>query len=251
MEDFYTVRQIQEILKVDRITIYRMLSDGRLKGIKIGQQWRFPRSEIERFLGGDVPTADLSSTTTLTSGDTSFPTHCIQTIQDLYAEISQTGAMVVDLSGNPLTIFSRPNKFCSLIMTSSSGQKACQTCWAESANRCGHETHFTCHAGLQYLAVPLLDRGAQIGAFLTGQFYWQPPDRYEEADRIRKLAGLHRIDADTLQNAAFEVQVIPSDKRIQVEGWPRHAADSMHSILNERAGFIQRLQQISDLTQVH
>jgi excisionase family DNA binding protein len=39
---YLTTRQVQNILQVDRITIYRMLQDGRLKGVKIGQQWRFP-----------------------------------------------------------------------------------------------------------------------------------------------------------------------------------------------------------------
>ena len=34
MTDLLTTRQVQDILKVDRITIYRMLQDGRLKGVK-------------------------------------------------------------------------------------------------------------------------------------------------------------------------------------------------------------------------
>jgi excisionase family DNA binding protein len=54
MTDLLTTRQVQEILKVDRITIYRMLQDGRLKGVKIGQQWRFARREVERLLQQEV-----------------------------------------------------------------------------------------------------------------------------------------------------------------------------------------------------
>ncbi len=49
MEDLLTTREVQELLKVDRITIYRMLQDGRLHGMKIGQQWRFPK-RVERLL---------------------------------------------------------------------------------------------------------------------------------------------------------------------------------------------------------
>ena len=51
MGDLYTVKQVQDLLKVDRITVYRMLQDGRLKGIKIGHQWRFNASELEHLLG--------------------------------------------------------------------------------------------------------------------------------------------------------------------------------------------------------
>ena len=45
-----TTRQLQDLLQVDRITIYRMLSDGRLQGFKVGGQWRFSRHAIERWL---------------------------------------------------------------------------------------------------------------------------------------------------------------------------------------------------------
>ena len=51
MGDLFTVKQVQDLLKVDRITVYRMLQDGRLKGIKVGHQWRFNQSEVQRFFG--------------------------------------------------------------------------------------------------------------------------------------------------------------------------------------------------------
>ncbi|MGD8518216.1 MAG: helix-turn-helix domain-containing protein, partial [Anaerolineae bacterium] len=45
-----TTRQLQELLQVDRITIYRMLDDGRLEGFKVGGQWRFSRQAIDQWL---------------------------------------------------------------------------------------------------------------------------------------------------------------------------------------------------------
>ncbi|MCA9947998.1 MAG: helix-turn-helix domain-containing protein, partial [Anaerolineales bacterium] len=38
MEDLLTTRQVQELLQVDRTTVYRMRKDGRLTGVKVGQQ---------------------------------------------------------------------------------------------------------------------------------------------------------------------------------------------------------------------
>ncbi len=53
MDDkFLTAKQVQELLHVDRTTIYRMLKDGRLTGIKVGQQWRFSASEVDDLLAG-------------------------------------------------------------------------------------------------------------------------------------------------------------------------------------------------------
>lgn len=34
MSEFLTARQVQKLLSIDRTTIYRMLKDGRLNGIK-------------------------------------------------------------------------------------------------------------------------------------------------------------------------------------------------------------------------
>ncbi len=129
MDDFLSTRQVQEILKVDRITVYRMLNDGRLKGVKIGQQWRFPLKEVERMLGGSLPV----ETSAQANPDPNFPTHCVQTIQDLFAEISQISAVVIDMQGSPLTQISHPTRFCQMLLSSPSGENACRTSWQSFA----------------------------------------------------------------------------------------------------------------------
>lgn len=37
MDSLLTARQLQDLLRVDRITIYRMLKDGRIQGFKDGE----------------------------------------------------------------------------------------------------------------------------------------------------------------------------------------------------------------------
>ena len=49
------------ILKTTRPTFYRWLRAGRLKGTKIGRQWRFHREDIKRFLSGQEPEIDLAA----------------------------------------------------------------------------------------------------------------------------------------------------------------------------------------------
>lgn len=50
------------VLKTSRPTFYRWLRDGRLKGMKIGRQWRFYKEDLERFLQGDRPLISLPTT---------------------------------------------------------------------------------------------------------------------------------------------------------------------------------------------
>ena len=49
------------ILKTTRPTFYRWLRSGKIKGMKIGRQWRFYREDIERFLKGEAPRVELAA----------------------------------------------------------------------------------------------------------------------------------------------------------------------------------------------
>ncbi len=143
MDDLLTSRQVQEILKVDRITVYRMLQDGRLKGVKIGQQWRFYQSEVQKL----VSPGAASEKPAEQSPSSSFPTHCVQTIQDLFSDVSQISALVVDNDGEPLTGVTRPCSFCQALLDNQSGLQACRASWRSMAQQAqAGSKFFTCHA---------------------------------------------------------------------------------------------------------
>jgi excisionase family DNA binding protein len=257
MNELLTAQQVQDILKVDRITVYRMLKDGRLKGVKIGQQWRFALNEVERLAGIHLPAESSIDA----NCDPNFPTHCVQTIQNLFAEISQISAVVTDMQGNPLTEISHPTRFCQMLMASPSGMNACRTSWQAFARDSmavngtdgkisAGARFFTCQAGLQYIGAPIFDKDDQIGLFLAGQFYWQPPDAHEEAERIRRLSAAYNLPLADLLASAREIPVIDPAQHARVEAWPFTAAQAIQSILHERLGFMERLQQIASLTHI-
>ncbi len=54
-----TMTEAIEMLKTTRPTFYRWLRDGKIKGMKVGRQWRFYREDLERFMGGEEPRVDL------------------------------------------------------------------------------------------------------------------------------------------------------------------------------------------------
>jgi excisionase family DNA binding protein len=247
MEEFLTTRQVLNILKVDRITIYRMLQDGRIKGVKIGQQWRFQRQEVDRVLGVGLPQPEISQP----EATSSFPTYCVQAIQDLFSEVGQIGALVVDKNGEPITEVSHPCRFCQIIRQSPEGMQACLASWKEFARQSNAGSrYFTCHAGLQYVSAPIQDKETNVGHFLTGEFYWQTPNPQEEAERIQRLASTFSLSLETLQQAAHTVPVITLEKQSQVEVWPTIAARAVSTILRERTMMTERLEQIAKLTQI-
>ncbi|HVP21726.1 MAG TPA: PocR ligand-binding domain-containing protein [Anaerolineaceae bacterium] len=250
MEDLLTTRQVLNILKVDRITVYRMLQDGRIKGVKIGQQWRFPRKEVDRILNADQTEREIIQPRPQTRSG-SFPTHCLQTIQDLFSFVAQVSSMIIDSEGNPLTEISQPCRYCKIILQSLPGLAACQESWKEIAKRSNTGSrYFTCHAGLQYISAPIIDKEKTVGYFLVGEFYWQAPSEHEVLDRAQALASGHNLSQATLSQAANTIPVIEKDQHSRVESWPIAAARAVQTILQERTSLIDRLQQIADLSKI-
>ncbi|MCX8024790.1 MAG: PocR ligand-binding domain-containing protein [Thermanaerothrix sp.] len=244
MEELLTTRQVQDLLKVDRITIYRMLQDGRLKGVKIGQQWRFPRSEVERLLGRTAPEPP-SQAVDLAAG---FPTHCVQTIQDLYAEVSGLSAVVLDPEGNPLTEISHPCALCRLLWQNEQARADCQDSWQQMVREVFPRGGVaTCHAGLDYILTPIEDEGQIVAWFVCGPCFWQE----QPADALgERLAQRYNLPAAKLHTAIREIRLIEPAQRQRVAAWPLAAARAVQSILHERLSFIERLQQIASLTQI-
>lgn len=53
------MEQAIQMLKTSQPTFYRWVRTGKIKGVKVGRQWRFDRSEIERFLKGEAQAVAL------------------------------------------------------------------------------------------------------------------------------------------------------------------------------------------------
>lgn len=47
---FYTVEEIAEILQLDIVTVRRYLSQGDMKGAKIGKSWRVTEEDLKEFI---------------------------------------------------------------------------------------------------------------------------------------------------------------------------------------------------------
>jgi len=245
MDNYLTVKQLQDLLKVDRITIYRMLQDGRLKGVKIGQQWRFALRDVEGLFSGSPRSEPEPSP----ASSTQFPTHCVWTIQNIVAAIARVGVVTVDLQGQPLTDVSHGCEFCALVQSTPSGQRACQQSWQAMAASGPHASGFsTCHAGLQYRQARIGTEEEPAGWILCGQVHAQPPHPAEEQPRVAHLANEHRLNPEKLASASRNIPVLDEQQRASLPGWLDQVAASINSILSERAAFIYRLKKIAEFS---
>jgi excisionase family DNA binding protein len=242
METFLSARQVQDLLQVDRTTIYRMLKDGRLTAVKVGQQWRFHASKVDDLLA----IASRADEREVPISANILPLHCMQPVQDVFAEIAGIGAVTTDKEGRPLTRISNPCDFCKLILGSEDGREACIASWHKIATQSKTDTLFiTCHAGLQYTGAPIEVKGELIAALVAGQFYLQQQPPEVEQERLHGLAEKYHIDPELLSRAVRSVQVLDERKTTQISGWLEKVTGTFEEISSERAGLMYRLEQIS------
>jgi len=52
-KEILTTREAFKYLRVTRMTIYKLVKNGRIKGAKVGRDYRFLKSELDNFLRGE------------------------------------------------------------------------------------------------------------------------------------------------------------------------------------------------------
>ncbi len=247
MSELLTTWQVQELLKVDRITVYRMLNDGRLKGIKIGNHWRFQTSEIQRFLGED----DTDSADAKVSAIVDFPVECVQQLQNIYAGILGIGSVAVNLQGTPLTEPTVANPFCELMLSSENGCKACQASWCKMRVQTPTRQGFqVCHAGLYYQSSAIFIDEKKVAQMISGQFYTSHAFHRNTPERLRQLSEKHGIDLKKLSEAEKSIPILNKQEQAKVVEWTPKVAETIQSFICERVEIMNRLQRIAELSTI-
>jgi excisionase family DNA binding protein len=248
MDNLLSTKQLQDFLKVDRTTIYRMLKDGRLLGIRVGNQWRFSRETIDALMSGVEPVGQSPESQLKTP----LPLNCIQPIQDVFADIAQVGSLTTAPDGTPLTQMSNTCSFCSAILQSPSGRSACINSWRRLAAQSETRPQFVeCHAGLMYARARIELDGKLEAMVIAGQFYQVRPTEEGQNERIQKLAVLHQIDAESLQKSAKDIPVIDDRMQSQIGSWLQKIAHTFEHFGRERLDLMGRLHKIAAMSDVH
>ncbi len=252
-----TTRQLQNLLHVDRITIYRMLEGGRLPGFKVGGQWRFPRREVENWLQGQrisnpaatspEPSAEPASAAA-DNGQSPLPAACMQAIQDILAEATETGAVTVSAQGLPLTAVSRPCAFCDAIMSTEEGRRRCSASWQALAGASAASDPIPCHAGLGYLVHQVNVNGETSASVMLGQLLTAPFAPADVERRAQELAQACGLPSESLRDALVKLSVQSRETLDRSGRLLCLTARTFEEIGQERMQLLGRLQRIAEMT---
>ena len=255
MNELLTTKQVQEMLRVDRTTIYRMLKDGRLHGVKVGSQWRFHATEINTILHG-TPTAppiplpqEAVATESPSPKSEPSPVACLQAVQDVSAETVGVGAIITNNDGLPISSISNSCHFCDLIRSTESGKQACVDSWNTLSHQTAVNPQFTtCHAGLQIARARIEVNDVTTSIFVAGQFYTGMPETAVQQQYIKQLADTHELNAAALNEAIHDVPILSPAKQEKLVEWLKKLANTFSVIGQERAEMIERFQRIISIS---
>jgi excisionase family DNA binding protein len=252
VDDLLTTRQLQELLQVDRITIYRMLNDGRLHGFKVGGQWRFSRQEIESWLQEQRDDWDHVGDPDRTE-DTARPSRvlslaCVQAIQGVCAEALEIGMITTELDGTPYADMSNSCEFCDLILSSDEGKSRCVAAWRAAADGKIHR----CHAGLSCVGSPVNVGGRPVASAVGCQFAVRAPHGEQPAwwSNLPVLAADLGLSEEELRVAAERVRLVPSDRLERISRLLVRVADTFAEVGRERLSLLSRLEYIAEVSKV-
>ncbi len=254
MEDMLTTRQLMEQLHLDRTTIYRMLNDGRLPGVRVGGQWRFSRSAIETLLQGQntsaptQPEAEEKPSPAPRVAVDILPLHCLAPIQEVFAQTAGIGAVTTKLDGEPLTEFSNPCAFCRVILSSDKGRAHCRDSWRALANQPEDAPHLaTCHAGLGYARGRIMVQDTFLAMIFSGQFLVGGEGTALTGEQIEQVAEACGVNATELRQSAKSIPVIAAARANQLLGLLQMVANTFSNIGHERLELVRRLKQVAEI----
>jgi excisionase family DNA binding protein len=255
LTDLLTTRQVQDLLSVDRTTIYRMVQGGEIPAIRVGKQWRFPRPEIERWLrsrvaagGGVAPSAGGSAPAGATPSLADLlPLSTLQPIQDVFAEMLGVMIVVTDMDGQPVT---RVSNSCGLYDTVIDNAEATARCirdWQRLAGSLTLEPRFLPNELGLLCARGLIRSGNELkGMVFLGGI---APDEWPPSpEGINAIAAHHGLDPECVRASILAVHRLDRPAREQVLGYAQRLADICSHMLEDWSGLHRRLQAIASLT---
>lgn len=244
MADLLTTRQVQEILRVDRTTIYRMVEGGQLPAIRVGKQWRFAQADLDRWLQSG--TAQPVSTTgpklpaapPLPAKQDLLPRPYVQMLQDAFADALGVTLVVTDMAGHPLTHVSNPCGLYAFVLRDDEAVTRCILDWQRIAGQIPLEPKFSPND----LGV-LCARGLiRVGNELKGMVFCGgiAPDQWPPlADQVAATATHFGVLPETLATHIGEAHYLDRRQREHVLRFVQRIADLISQLLEDRKAVIR------------
>jgi excisionase family DNA binding protein len=184
-QELLTARQVQEMLHIDRSTVYRMAGDGRLHSIRVGKQLRFPADQLGVLAAPEPQEVDAK---------------VAEGVIAVMADLLGVTMVVTDIAGRPRTSIVNPSAW--FTDADDPELRECLAEWRAFAEDSDLAPRFvTSSAGFQCARAFIRSGPSLVGMVLAGGIAAPEADdpekfhQLDDAQRAEVLQALPRIAA--------------------------------------------------------
>jgi excisionase family DNA binding protein len=253
--DLLTTHQVQDLLSIDRTTIYRMVQSGRLPAIRVGKQWRFAPAEIDRWLRSQTATGGFTTAQVHGPGPDALtldlaellPLASLQMIQDAFADALGVMMVVTDMQGRPVTRVSNACGLYDAVIGDTEAAARCIQGWQRLAGGLTLEPKFAPSDLGLLCARGLIRSGNELkGMLFLGGI--APDDWPPNAEQMDAIAAHYGLDPQCVRDSILAVHRLDKSNRERALAFVQRMADICSHVLDDWSGLHRRLQAIASLT---
>lgn len=254
-----TALDVQEMLQIDRSTVYRMADSGRLPAIKVGKQWRFPADQIHDWFQAqatiaDVPVCHLLKSQTISSGQSRelnelLSWEWLRIIQETFANLLGVMIVVTNIEGQPINCPTRPCGLFTAVRQQPGAMSKFIESWRGLATAVDLTTSFRVGRMGLLSARSMIAVGTELkGMVIAGCI--APEEWPPSPDKLAVIAGKLGVSPDLFRYNAKDIYVLDEFQRARVLATIPQIATLIAHIVNERKILIDRLEAIASLTRI-
>lgn len=257
-----TTKEVEHLVQLNRVTIYRLIRDAGFPALKIGGQWRFPRQEVERWLANhgrveiheapepptappepaplrEVPLEELLGSLEIAS------------LLKAFSATVELSILVVNLEGK--TLSDCPGCRHPLCRVVHEVTQSGDTCFARRSLQLNprqiqsDQPLIECISGLHYLHAPIRVDDRLVGYVVMGPLLTETIDADKAQQGIRAFAMTHQISNEALLRQFHTVRRFSNDQVRILTDLLSRVVSTMLETVHRRADAVQRLNTIARL----
>lgn len=245
-----TTKEVEQLIRLNRVTIYRLIREESFPAVKIGNQWRFPRQQVEGWLNAhELDTKVLEKP----EQSATVPEHLFANVEvmallEAFARSLNLSVFVLDRDGKLLTdCLQERHPFCEYVRQNG------QSCLAQEAHLHHSNVEFDrlhilkCNAGLNYLQIPIFFEDATIALLLMGPIVMNSDDDRQLQASLQSFADHRQHDHKILLQHYRTVQTFSIEQIHTLAHLLGEVMNTMLTAVNRRMQAVEQLDRIAEL----
>lgn len=243
--EFLTTREVEQLVHLNRVTIYRLIREGQFPAVKVGSQWRFKRSAVEAWLTSHHPTPPSESQEPPRPNEYVAAFHNSEVVRVLQAFSKAMGLSICVIGPGGETILDCMNchSFCAAMQASQQGRACCQ----EVRRSFTSSPIENCIAGVSYIKTPVHIADQLIGYIVMGPLVRDAYQMETIRQHLPEAAATLGIAPETLLSELSTIQTLDTGQLEVLRSLLNTVASTTLQITVERQRSDERLKTIARL----